>query len=407
MTNTPWKSDKWFTSPWNFSEDARSRFNFAEKIQLHDVTLRDGEQQAGVVFSKEQKVELAKALAKVGVHRIEAGMPAASPEDAEAIKEIVKLNLGPEIFAFARCMKGDVDKAVECGVKGIVTEIPCSEHMIEKAYQWPLEKAIQTSIEVTKYAHEKGLKVVFFTIDASRAEPKWFIETIKRIASEGHMDALAIADTLGVISPDGAYAMVKAVKAAVDVPVELHFHDDFGMGTAATIAGLAAGADVAHTCIMGLGERAGNTPYEDLSLGLKCLYGIDLGLDLTQIRSTAILAEKCSGVTQRRNRAIFGKDIFTIESGIITGWYKNCFPEDGVEVVPYLPELVGHEPIEIVLGKLSGVPNVRLTMERLGKPEADNDTVKEILAKCKAKACELQRCITDEEFLEILKEFNL
>lgn len=410
MTNTnktPWKTDLWFTSPWDYDNSFKDQLNFADKIEIYDVTLRDGEQQAGVVFTKEQKIAIAKKLAEVGVHRIEAGMPAVSKEDEEAVKEIVKLNLGPDIYAFSRCMKSDIDLAVECGVKGVVTEIPCSEHMIDIAYQWPLERAIQQSIEVTKYAHEKGLRVVFFTIDASRADPKWFIETIKRIAAEGHMDALALADTMGVLSPHGAYAMVKAVKQVVDVPIEIHFHDDFGMGTAATLFGLAAGADVAHTCAIGLGERAGNTPYEDLVVSLKCLYGIDLGLDLTKISEMAKLAEELSGVKQRRNRAIFGPTLYAIESGILTGWYKNSYPDNPLEVTPFLPELVGREPVEIALGKLSGVPNIEIRMSMLGKDLPDKDTAKNVLADVKAKAAEVERELTDDEFIEILTKHNL
>ena len=129
MTNTnktPWKTDLWFTSPWDYDNSFKDQLNFADKIEIYDVTLRDGEQQAGVVFTKEQKIAIAKKLAEVGVHRIEAGMPAVSKEDEEAVKEIVKLNLGPDIYAFSRCMKSDIDLAVECGVKGVVTEIPCS-----------------------------------------------------------------------------------------------------------------------------------------------------------------------------------------------------------------------------------------------------------------------------------------
>ena len=103
--HTPWKTDKWFTSPWNFVDEVKATHNFSKRIQFHDVSLRDGEQQTRLVFTKDQKVALAEKMAEAGMHRIEAGMPAVSPQDAEAIKEIVKRNLGPQIFAFARCMK--------------------------------------------------------------------------------------------------------------------------------------------------------------------------------------------------------------------------------------------------------------------------------------------------------------
>ncbi len=135
------------------------------------------------------------------MHRIEAGMPVVSPSDTAAIKEIVKRNLGPEIFAFSRCMVDDVKRAVDCGVKGIVMEVPSSTHIIQYAYKWQLEKAIDLSIESTAYAHSQGLEVVFFPIDFSRAEMKWVLDLITRVANEGHMDALALVDTFGVLAP--------------------------------------------------------------------------------------------------------------------------------------------------------------------------------------------------------------
>ena len=140
--STPWKTNDWYTSPWNFQEEVRQQLNFPKNIKLHDVTLRDGEQQAGAVFTKDDKIRLAEMLAEAGIHRIEAGMPAVTKQDADAIAEMVKRELPCEIFAFARCMKADVQRAADLGVDGIVVEIPSSGHLIKHAYQWELQKAI-------------------------------------------------------------------------------------------------------------------------------------------------------------------------------------------------------------------------------------------------------------------------
>ena len=128
-----YKTDKWYTSPWNFLDEVSNQFNFAKNIQLHDVSLRDGEQQAGLIFNKDHKIAIADKLMEIGVHRIEAGMPAVSKQDEEAIRQIVKRSesTNTEVFAFARCMKKDVELAADCGVKGIIVEIPSSEHIIE------------------------------------------------------------------------------------------------------------------------------------------------------------------------------------------------------------------------------------------------------------------------------------
>src|SRR5512142_2927019 len=175
---TPWKTNDWFVSEWNYAPEVTKDFKFAKNIKIHDVTLRDGEQQTGVILSKDEKIRIAEALAEAGVHRIEAGMPVVSPSDAAAIKEIVKLNLGPQIFAFSRCMVDDVKRAVDTGVSGIVMEVPSSTHIIDAAYRWPLQKAIDLSIESTAYAHSQGLEVVFFPIDFTRAEINWVLDLI-------------------------------------------------------------------------------------------------------------------------------------------------------------------------------------------------------------------------------------
>ena len=333
-------------------------------------------------------------------------LPAVSKSDQEAIKEIVKRNLGPEIFAFARCTKGDVELARDCGCTGVITEIPCSEHLIQNAYRWPVERAIEESIAVTSYAHELGMKVVFFTIDGTRASSEWFMNAIARIATEGYMDALTIADTMGVLNPHGAYHMVRQIKSHVNVPVEVHFHDDFGLGTANTIFGLAAGADVAHTSITGIGERAGNTPYEDLALSLRCLYGIDLGLDLSKLREVSKFMQKTLGISLRPNRPIVGDTVFNIESGIVASWVKNC-QECPTEVGPFLPSLVGQPPIHICMGKKSGVPNVEIWMEEMGLSAPDKDMAKDILDCVKSTALQKGRDLNTEEFREILCKMNV
>jgi isopropylmalate/homocitrate/citramalate synthase len=138
-------------------------------VQVHDITLRDGEQQAGIVIRKDEKIQIARSLSEAGVHRIEAGMPAVSEEEADAVKAIAHEGLGSKIFSFARCAKSDVDLGLKADVDGLVMEIPSSDHIIKFAYGWEEQKAIDLSVEATSYAHEHGLYVDFFTIDSSRA----------------------------------------------------------------------------------------------------------------------------------------------------------------------------------------------------------------------------------------------
>src|SRR5215469_15157754 len=125
----PWKTKKWFVSPWNYLSDARRDVAFAPQLKIHDVTLRDGEQQTAVVFRREEKVAIAKQLDALGIHRIEAGMPAVSPQDKAAIADIAALGLKSEVFAFARCIPDEIKVVKEVGCKGVVVEIPASDHM--------------------------------------------------------------------------------------------------------------------------------------------------------------------------------------------------------------------------------------------------------------------------------------
>jgi len=274
----PWKTDKWFVSSWNYLPDVLKDYTFAPKIKIHDVTLRDGEQQTAVVFRREEKVAIARHLDALGVHRIEAGMPAVSPQDKAAIQDIAALGLNAEVFAFARCIPEEIKVVKECGCKGVVVEIPVSDHMITNAYGWSVDRALKSSIDTTLAAREAGLYTVFFTIDATRTELGRFLDIVEQVATQGHMDALTMADTVGVCTPDAVTHAVKKVIERLKKPVEIHCHQDFGLGVANTTAALAAGASVAHTTVTGLGERAGNVPMEDVVMSLLCLYGLDLGI---------------------------------------------------------------------------------------------------------------------------------
>jgi isopropylmalate/homocitrate/citramalate synthase len=400
MSHEPWKTDKWFVSPWNFAEDVRSQLHFAKTIQVHDITLRDGEQQTGVIFSKDDKIRIAEGLAEAGVPRIEAGMPVVSPSDQSAIKEIVKRNLGPQIFAFSRCMIDDVKRAVDCGVSGVVMEVPSSEHIIKYAYQWPLEKAIGLSIESTAYAHEQGLEVVFFPIDFTRAEITWVLDLITRVATEGHMDGLALVDTFGVCSPHAMQYFVRQVKKRINKRLEAHFHMDFGMGVANTIMALAEGVEVMHTTVLGLGERAGNTPMEETVLGLLTMYGIDVGLKYDKFYALSHLVQELSGHAVASNRPVVGDALFQIESGIIASWFLNCGETNPTELFPYHWDVVGQSPAQIVLGKGSGIDAVKAALRNIGIATSEEDAMKVLMA-VKEFSLAHKRLLTLNEFRDV------
>lgn len=404
MSEQPWKTDRWFVSPWNFADEVRSQLHFPQKIKIHDITLRDGEQQTGIVFRKDDKIRIAEALAEAGIHRIEAGMPAVSPSDEAAIKEIVKRNLGPQIFAFSRCMIDDVKRAVDCGVSGIVMEIPSSEHIIKYAYRWPLDKAIDLSIQSTAYAHDQGLEVVFFPIDFTRAEINWALDLISRVAEEGHMDALALVDTLGVCSPHAMQYLVRHVKARINKRLEAHFHMDFGLGVANTIMALAEGVEVVHSTVLGIGERAGNTPMEETALGLLTMYEVDTGLDYSKFCDLAALVQELSGQAVPTNKPVVGTALFDIESGIIASWFGNCGDDHATELFPYRWELVDQSPARVVLGKGSGLDSIKMWLKKIGV-QAGEEEANQVLSAVKEFSLHHKRLLNLEEFKEIARRF--
>ncbi|MDH5504093.1 MAG: pyruvate carboxyltransferase [Acidimicrobiia bacterium] len=403
MTDQPWKTDQFFSSPWNYLPEVTEGFNFPDKIEIHDVTLRDGEQQAGVEFTADDKVRIAEALSASGIHRIEAGLPAVSPADTEAIKRMVALDLDAEIYAFSRCMISDVQLALDCGVKGVVMEVPASHHLIEKAYQWPVEKAIEASIESTKFAHDNGLKVSFFPIDATRSTMSQLLDDLEAVATEGHVDKVALVDTFGVISPHAVSYYTRRVRERLGVPLETHFHMDFGMGVANSILAVAEGASVIHTTVSGIGERAGNAPTEETVLALLTMYGVDTGIDTATFTDIARLVAELSGVTQPSNRPITGDMLYNVESGIITTWVKNV-GDELTEPFPYRPELVGQKSPEIVLGKGSGLDSVAIWLGKNGIYDADTKDIEAILAEVKAKSLEKKGLLDNDEFLDIVRE---
>jgi isopropylmalate/homocitrate/citramalate synthase len=400
---TPWETENWFVSPWNFLPEVTKNFKPPKKVIIHDVTLRDGEQQAGIVLKKDEKVAIAEKLAEVGVQRIEAGMPATSPMDEAAIREIVKRNLGPEIFCFARCMVDDVKRAADCGAKGVVMEVPSSEHLIQLAYKWPLEKAIDLSIKATRAAKEAGLYTVFFTIDATRADMKWLLDLVTRVSTEGHMDAFTLVDTFGVLSPEGAAYFTKKVKERVgNKPLEIHFHADFGLSVANTIAAVMSGAEVIHSTVGGLGERAGNTPMEETVLALLALYGIDVGIKYDKLNELSTLVRKLTNTVIPSNRPLTGDMAYDIASGILTGWFKNVYAQKPTEVFPVKASFVGHREPQILMGKYSGVDNVTLWASNLGYT-LDDKQVMAVVQAMKRKSHDLKRVLTEPEFKEIVE----
>jgi len=402
-----WLTDKWWVSYLNFLDEVRRDFKIPDKVIIHDITLRDGEQQAGLVFNKEDKIKIAKMLDEVGVHRIEAGMPAVSREDKEAVKAIAHEGLDAKVFCFARCMKRDVDLALECDVDGIEMEIPSSDHLIKYGYGWPLEKAIDLSVEATSYAAKHGLYVAFFTIDGTRANLDWWLKLISRVATEGHMDSLVLVDTFGVCTPEAVKYFTRKAREKFDKPLEVHFHNDFGLAVANTLAAVTEGAEIIHTTVNGIGERMGNADLAEAAVALEALYGVRLGLKYNKLYGLSKLVEELSGVKMPPHKPVVGDGAFKVESGIIASWWLRLKEINKPLVMyPYTWDLVGQGGVEIVLGKKSGRDSVIYKLKNLGL-KLSTEEADRILEHVKEESIKRKSPISDEVFKDILNKCKL
>lgn len=398
MAQQYYSEGKWWVSPYNFKPEVLEERKGPRKVLIHDATLRDGEQTPGVVFRKEDKVRIAKALDRVGVDRIEAGMPAVSAEDFEAIGEISALGLKAKVFTFARAMAEDVDKALACGSDGVVIEVPIGYPKLVHQFKWTWEDVARKTAPVINYARSKGLYTLFFPYDATRAREEDLDSLFEFIMREAPPDSVGLVDTMGCASPEAIAYLVRKYKGLTGgLPVEIHTHNDFGLGVATELAAVGAGADVVHSCVNGLGERTGNAALEELIMGLELLYGYDTGCDISALKELSLLVESLSGVRIAQNKPVVGEENFTRESGIGV----NLVVENPLAMFATHPQVTGRKG-KIVLGKKSGKPSILYKLKELGLGELDEDRMAEALAEVKRRGNEERRLLDDAEFARIV-----
>jgi len=195
---------------------------------------------------------------------------------------------------------------------------------------------------------------------------------------------------------------VREVQKRIKKRLEAHFHQDFGMGVANTIMALAEGVEVMHTTVLGVGERSGNAPMEEIVMALKTMYNVDVGIDTTKLTSLANLVQRLTGVVVPTNKAIVGSGLYQIESGIIASWFKNCGEKHATELFPIRWSAVGQPPAEVVMGKGSGIDSVNIWLQQLGMQVSEEDALK-IMAAVKAYSLKNKKMLTRGEFRDLAK----
>lgn len=367
------------------------------KIYIVDTTLRDGEQTAGVVFANREKIQIAKMLDEIGVDEIEAGTPVMGGDEKEAITAIAKLGLNARIMAWNRAVIKDIQESLRCGVGAVAISIATSDMHIKDKLHSTREEVLEKMVKAVEYAKKEGVYVSANAEDASRSDEEYLIQFIKA-AKQAGADRIRYCDTVGVMTPLEIYERIKRIRQAVDIDIEMHTHDDFGMATANAITGVSAGATHVSVTVNGLGERAGNAALEEVVMALKHLLGFDMKQDTRKFRELCEYVAKASSRDLPSWKAIVGTSIFTHESGIhADGAIKNPKTYEVFD-----PEDVGLTR-RFVIGKHSGTASIKKKLSEYNI-NIDEDLANAILESVRKTSVELKRPLTDGELLNLYYE---
>jgi isopropylmalate/homocitrate/citramalate synthase len=334
-----------------------------KKIQFWDETMRDGEQTPGVYFSPEEKLQIATTLSEMGVHIMNAGIPVVSKEEFRGVKLVAGAGLDASIMSAARAVRKDVEACIDCGVDEVSIFIACSDLHLKYKLNMSREQVLEAAVREVEYAKAHGVGVTFVTEDTFRADLD-YVTTLYNACIDAGANRVVLSDTIGIMTPAGIRWYLEEVKRRFKpVQLSVHLHNDFGLATANNLAALEVGVEVPHTCVNGIGERAGNAPFEELIMALESVYGYDTGIDVSRMYEVSRLVEKLSGIPIPVNKAVVGYNAFSHESGIhADGVIKHTGTYE-----PMQPELIGRER-RFIFGKHTGSTAV---LDRLSKHGID------------------------------------
>lgn len=384
----------WRISPfWNAADEGDIRSD----VQLVDCSLRDGEQQAGIVLTRDDKVEIARALIGAGIKEIEAGTPAVSGEDRAAVEEIVGLDASVKVSALARARDDEIAEVASTGAWAVRLSLPISDIQRSAKIRLSDDEYLELALRSVNVAADLGLAVIFSPFDTTRCDLTFLSRVLGALDDSRAVDRVRLVDTSGCATQGLMRYLVGIMRDACDLPIEVHCHDDFGMAVANTLAGALAGAEYLSVTVNGIGERAGNAALEEVAVALRVLYGVDTGIDTTALRSLSQLVAERSAVAMHRHKAVVGDGAFAHESGmVVAGVLADPFTAE-----PYAPELVGNRR-RIVMGKKSGLASV-LARATTDGVELSDEEAREVLDRVKSTSIAARAEVGDDVFDAIVR----
>jgi len=362
---------------------------------LHDTTLRDGEQTAGVSFTLAERMAIAWSLSEAGVPELEVGIPAMGEQEQDEIRMLAGLGLRSRLVVWCRMREDDLRAAESCGVGMVNLSISVSDQQISgklgRDRAWVLERIGF----LTRAARDKSFEVCVGGEDSSRADLD-FLAKVLESAEEAGARRFRFADTLGVLDPFRTLDIFKDLRRRSSLELEIHAHNDFGLATANTLAALRGGASHANTTVNGLGERAGNAPLEEIVMALWHLHGVDTGVLARSLPQVSGLVARASGRPVPVNKSIVGENIFTHESGIhVSGILRDPANYQALD-----PKELGRAH-RLVLGKHSGAASVKWAYRKMGIILEDAQA-RTILSLLRAQAARTKREPETKDLLRFL-----
>jgi homocitrate synthase NifV len=368
-------------------------------INIIDTTLRNGEQAAGVVFSKHEKIRIAKMLDEIGIPEIEIGTPTLGDGEKDIIKDILKSGIKAKLYAYCNADTADIETAADLGVKNLIINISTSDIHIKERYKQNRTWVVNTLREAMRTARQKDLRFIVSAEDATRTDLEFLLKLINLSKKKG-AERFRICDTVSKLDPFKTFMKINTINAAIDFPLEVYNHNDFGMATANAMAAIRGGAASLVVSIGGLGDGTGNAPLEEIVMAMRYLENLEMGIETSKFREIAEYVAKASARAVPIWKAIVGTNVFAHESGIhADGVIKN--PKN-YEV--FNPAEVGLTR-QLVVGKHSGSHTILHKFKEYDIELTDKEA-NDILAMTRSMSVDLKRPLFDKELMYIYKEYE-